>query len=55
MQGILKQEKKCPKCKSLNTLTLGSKEIFIHCKFFDPGTNNYHEDKSESYPYVEYN
>ena len=33
--GVLKQEKKCPKCKSLNILTLSENEIKIHCKCGD--------------------
>lgn len=32
LEGDLKQEKKCPKCKSLNSLNLNNKEITIHCK-----------------------
>ncbi len=51
MDGILKEEKKCPKCKSLNILTIGNKEIFIHCKFFDPSINNYHDEFAEHYPF----
>ncbi len=31
VDGILKQEKKCPKCKSLNTLGLTNDEISIIC------------------------
>ena len=50
-QGSLKQEKKCPKCKSLNELTLTNKEIFIHCKFFDPEINGYGKTLEENYPY----
>ena len=53
MDGILKQEKKCPKCKTLNILTLGSNEIFIHCKFFDRNTNNYQAEFERNYPYPE--
>lgn len=30
--GVLKQEKKCPKCKSLNELSLNENEIHIHCR-----------------------
>lgn len=51
MDGILKQEKKCPKCKSLNVLTLGNREIFIHCKLFDPSTNGYRDEFIENHPY----
>ncbi|MFH1822223.1 MAG: hypothetical protein ABH830_00820 [Patescibacteria group bacterium] len=53
-QGMLKQEKKCSKCKSLNTLTLTDKEIFIHCRFFDPRTNGYQEEIEENFPYPNY-
>ncbi len=52
MNGVIKQEKKCPKCKSLNFLTLTEKEIFIHCKCFDPDNNNFYE-LEKSYPYPE--
>lgn len=52
MEGVLKQEKKCPKCKSLNILTLADREIFIHCKIYDPRFNGYtQEEVEESYPY----
>ncbi|MCK9401663.1 MAG: hypothetical protein M0Q51_16970 [Bacteroidales bacterium] len=30
--GFIKQEKKCPKCKSLNVLTIKDKEIYIQCQ-----------------------
>jgi len=40
-EGVIKQEKKCPKCKSLNFLTLIEKEIFIECRGFDPKTDNF--------------
>ncbi len=48
-EGVLKQEKKCPKCKSKNVITLTNKEIYIHCKFYDPQTNGYREERDESY------
>ena len=52
--GIIKQEKKCPKCKSLNTLTLSDKNIFINCKLFDSHIDNYNLDIEESrYPFPE--
>ena len=51
VEGILKQEKKCPKCKSLNVLTLTNKEIYIHCRFFDSQTNGYNDGLEQVYPY----
>lgn len=51
MEGTIKIEKKCPKCKSINELTLANKEINIHCKFFDRKLNGYIEDVDEQYPY----
>jgi len=53
MDGVLKQEKKCPKCKSLNIITLGNKEIFIHCKFFNPNMKNYEDGYRGNYSYSE--
>lgn len=50
-EGTVKQEKKCPKCKSLNELTLTNKEIFIHCKFFDAEVNGYNRVVEENYPF----
>ena len=41
VEGLLKEEKKCPKCKSLNSLTLTNKEIIITCKLYDPTQNGY--------------
>ena len=49
MEGILKLEKKCPKCKSLNILTLTNREIMINCKLFSQETNAYYEDFSENF------
>ncbi|MBU4332631.1 hypothetical protein KKD19_03115 [Patescibacteria group bacterium] len=51
IDGMLKQEKKCPKCKSLNTLTLANKEISIQCKIFDPSINGYGDEEAEGYSY----
>ena len=51
MEGNVRIEKKCTKCKSLNILNLANKEISIHCKFFDQKTNGYIEDVDENYPY----
>jgi len=53
IKGILKQEKKCSKCKSINMLTLTDKEIFIHCKFFDSDANTYTHKTEESYSFPE--
>ena len=41
MEGVLKEEKKCPKCKTLNILTLTNKEIVINCKLLDPPVAGY--------------
>ncbi|MCK5061429.1 hypothetical protein KAR28_02675 [Candidatus Parcubacteria bacterium] len=49
--GVLKQEKKCSKCKSVNTITLTDKEIYIHCRFYDPQNSGYQEESSETYSY----
>jgi phage FluMu protein Com len=49
IEGLLKEEKKCPKCKSLNILTLSNKEIIIHCKLFDATTNGYQNEINEVY------
>lgn len=51
VNGALKQEKKCPKCKSLNILTLTDKEIFINCKFFDQRSNEYYREVEENFSY----
>lgn len=32
VEGIIEEEKKCPKCKALNILTLTNKEIMLDCK-----------------------
>lgn len=54
IEGFIKQEKKCSKCKSLNSLSISKKEIFVHCKFFDPGPNTYGElaEGNDSYPII---
>jgi len=51
--GLLQQEKKCSKCKSLNSLTLTNNEIIIRCKIFNININNYTETQEEIYPYPE--
>lgn len=51
--GVVKQEKKCPKCKSINFLTLTNKEIIIQCRLFDRDTNGYEGQLEENYPYPE--
>ena len=51
VEGVLRQEKKCPKCKSLNILTLTDKEIIIHCKLFDRQANEYGREVEENYRY----
>ena len=49
VEGLLREEKKCPKCKSLNTLTLTSKEINLNCKLYDPATNGYSDEVNQIY------
>ena len=48
LEGNLKQEKKCPKCKSLNILTLTDKEILVQCKY---PTEEMEEEAREDYAY----
>jgi len=45
--GFIKQEKKCPKCKSLNILTIKDKEIYIQCQEPRPA-EEYGLDQPES-------
>ena len=49
VEGILRQEKKCPKCKSINILTLTPKEISLHCKLYDPTLDNYGDEVNQIY------
>jgi phage FluMu protein Com len=53
MDGVLKQEKKCPKCKCVNMLTMSNSEIYIQCKSpeDDLGGYEYGRDK-DFYPPV---
>jgi len=44
IEGVIQEEKKCPKCKSLNILTMTGKETINKCKFHDPNTNGYNEN-----------
>jgi phage FluMu protein Com len=53
VEGLLKEEKKCPKCKALNILVLTDKEIVINCKLYDPNSNGYHSEISKAYNYEE--
>lgn len=46
-EGILNQEKKCPKCKSLNAIKLENNKIYAICKPYDPIANGSREILSE--------
>lgn len=48
-EGALRQEKKCPRCKSLNSLSMSTKEINIKCKACDLNLNNYVEKEELDY------
>lgn len=37
--GLVKMEKKCPKCKAVNVITLSAKEVSIQCKMNGEGNN----------------
>lgn len=50
-QGIIKQEKKCPKCKWLNIITLTEKEIFIQCKPGEQPPENFFNE-TNGYPVI---
>lgn len=52
INGVLKLEKKCPKCKALNELTLSGQEIHIICKFFDQNGNGCDSAVEENYSYL---
>lgn len=47
-EGIIKMEKKCPKCKSVNSLTLTEKEVYMQCRLYDPRINDYNGDAEEN-------
>lgn len=49
IEGAIKEAKKCPKCKSLNTLSMTSKEINIKCISNDLNTNDYPENTETDY------
>lgn len=51
IDGIVKQEKKCPKCKSINILTFANGEIFIKCRFFNPNIGSYSDESGDNYLY----
>ena len=46
VQGVMREEKKCPKCKALNVLTLSNKQLKLECRFYDPTTNGYTNDET---------
>ena len=51
VEGLLKEEKKCPKCKSLNVLTLTPKEINLNCKLYDPAIGGYADEMNHLHNY----
>lgn len=46
LSGNLKLEKKCPKCKALNSLTINNKEINLNCLYPEPSENNFDDEAS---------
>ena len=52
VEGLLQEEKKCPKCKSLNILTLTPKEINIRCRLYDPSVNGYSDEINHIYSHA---
>lgn len=53
VDGVLKQEKKCSKCKALNILSLTKEEIAIVCRIVQPGVGSYHEEIIDDNHYQE--
>ncbi|MBI5765614.1 hypothetical protein HZA71_00095 [Candidatus Falkowbacteria bacterium] len=51
MEGAIRQEKKCPKCKALNILALNGEEISIICRPSPPSMNNGREEIIGGEPY----
>lgn len=51
VEGLLKEEKKCPRCKSLNILTFAESEIIVHCKLYSPAGNDYSAENDAGYDY----
>ena len=46
--GRIRLEKKCPKCKSLNIITITNKELTSQCKYYDPNINDCSGDTDEN-------
>jgi phage FluMu protein Com len=47
--GTLKEEKKCPKCKSINYLTLNNGDIYVHCRQLESGISDNENSYGETY------
>jgi phage FluMu protein Com len=41
IDGTIKEEKKCPKCKALNLLMVKNKEIILQCKLYNQIISEY--------------
>jgi phage FluMu protein Com len=50
-EGVIKQEKKCPKCKSLNVLKMSNQEIFIECKLLKQNANGFFSEMDDTFNY----
>lgn len=46
LSGIVKIEKKCPKCKYLNTIILSEKEINIQCRLTEEAGQGYNNGEN---------
>jgi len=52
LSGTVKIEKKCPKCKYLNTINLSEKEINIQCRLTEDGALEYNNNIDGANPMV---
>lgn len=51
IEGSIIQEKKCPKCKSINVINFDNKDVNIKCRFYDPDLSIYKEDANNDFVY----
>jgi len=49
MDGLVKLEKKCPKCKAVNTATFVNGEISIECQLYKGDKEDFIKERDDVY------
>lgn len=53
VEGSIREEKKCPKCKALNVMIIRNNEITLQCKLTEAGGSGFSDNAVDSYGFRE--